>query len=371
MRRSLVLRSWLLSVLALALGCGGSGGSGGSGGAGAMGSGGAGTGTGASAGHGSGAGAGTGTGTGGSGPGIAAQYPGDVGIGQDPAVVWAENFEEGSVAAVTARYDDFKNPGGMQLVADVAPNSGGSASARWTAGGANSATDLYKQLPNHDELWWRWYVKYDAGVNWHHSGTWVGGYNPPIPYPNPQAGLKPNGDDRFAVSIEPIWNVGAANPRLDFYDYWMTMHSWMAQPMGNTAYYGNAMVHQNAFTVDEGQWMCLEVHVRLNTDPASAAGGLLEVWKNDALVQHFDESGALGYWIRDKFCPEGADGSECTDYPPAPGTPMIPLDLQWRSTTALQLNYFWPQNYVTDPAEGALQFDDMVVATARIGCIVP
>ncbi len=35
---------------------------------------------------------------------LADRYPCDRGIAGDPAVVWAENFEEGSVAAVTARY---------------------------------------------------------------------------------------------------------------------------------------------------------------------------------------------------------------------------------------------------------------------------
>ncbi len=317
-------------------------------------------------------GGGTSSGGGGSGPGIASKYPGDVGIDQDPTVVWAENFEEGSVDAVTARYDSFQDAPGMQLVADVAPGSGGKASIKWTSSGSGAnATDLYKKLPNHDELWVRWYAKYQAGVLWHHAGVWFGGYDPPIPYPNPQAGLKPNGDDRFAIAVEPAFNIGAANPRLDFYNYWMTMHSWMAMPMGNTAYYGNSIVHQSAFTVDEDQWMCLEVHAKMNGDVTSSSGAVLEVWKNDALVQHFDGAAAVGYWIRDKFCPTGADGSECTDYPPPQGTQMIPLDLQWRSTQNLTLNYFWPQNYITDDPGGDLQLDDMVVATTRIGCIQP
>src|SRR5262245_15199034 len=67
------------------------------------------------------AGAGTSVGSGSSNdePQIASKYPGDVGIDKDPAVVWVENFEEGSVAAVTARYDDKKNEAGMALVPDV------------------------------------------------------------------------------------------------------------------------------------------------------------------------------------------------------------------------------------------------------------
>ena len=93
------------------------------------------------------------------------------------------------------------------------------------------------------------------------------------------------------------------------------MHSWMDVPQGNTAYYGNALVHQNSFKVDEGKWVCLEVHVKLNSDLASGKGAMLEIWKNDSLLQSFGETAPKGYWIKDKFCPQGADGTECTDYP--------------------------------------------------------
>jgi hypothetical protein len=47
----------------------------------------------------------------------------------------------------------------------------------------------------------------------------------------------------------------------------------------------------------------------------------------------------------------------------------VPLDQQWRSTTALQLNYFWPQNYITQGPDGSVQYDEMVVATSRVGCL--
>jgi hypothetical protein len=296
---------------------------------------------------------------------LAAEYPGDIDIESDPDVVWFEGFEAGSVAAVTARYEQAQNQAGMTLVSDVPAGSGGAASLRLTAGVSANATDLYKHLPDYEEWYVRWYAKYQANVTWHHSGVWIGGYNPSSDWPSPQAGLKPNGDDRFSVSIEPVYS-GPSGKRFDFYNYWMKMHSWMDVPSGDTAYYGNGFVHQNAFTIDEGQWVCLEVHVRLNPGASSGAGAVLEVWKNDVLVRRFDDSGPLGYWIRDKFCPTGADGQECTDYP-APADTI--LDLQLRSTLALKLNAFWPQNYITEGPDGSLQYDHMVVATRRVGCL--
>src|SRR5438067_9610171 len=98
-----------------------------------------------------------------SSPGFSSKYPGDLGIDKDPAVVWAENFEEGAVDAVVARYDDHNNAPGMSLAADVPSKSGGKSAMKLVAGGANSATDVYKKLADHDELWVRWYVKYQAG----------------------------------------------------------------------------------------------------------------------------------------------------------------------------------------------------------------
>lgn len=283
------------------------------------------------------------------------QYPGDVGLGGDPAVVWFEDFEEGSVGAVTARYDQAQGMARMQLVGGVA----GEAMAM-TAGQGVDAVDLYEQLPDHDEWWVRWYARYQPGVPWHHSGMWFGGYNPAMPYPSPMAGLRPDGDDRFSVAIEPVWDIGGAAPRFDTYNYWMGMHSWMKVPdNGGTSYYGNSIIHRNDFTLDEDQWVCLEVHVRL--DPP-----VLEIWKGDVPVARFDSTGPMGYWIRDKFCPMGADGTECTDYP-APFDEI--LDLTFRSDPALRLNAFWPQNYITDPAMGTLTFDQMVVATTRVGCL--
>ncbi|HEX9283918.1 MAG TPA: hypothetical protein VF882_09015 [Gemmatimonadales bacterium] len=293
---------------------------------------------------------------------LAERYPCDRGIAGDPAVVWAENFEEGSVSAVTSRYDDHKNDPGMALVADRPAGSCGAASMKFTAGGSAAATDLYKLLPGHDELYVRWYAKYQAGVPWHHTGVWFGGYNPPSLWPNPQAGTRPSGDDRVSFSIEPVWGIGAPNVALDFYNYWMTMHT--CSSCGG-AYWGNALISRNAFTAADNTWACLEIHAKLNTNTASDAGAVLEVWKNDALIQRFPETTGGGYWVQDHFCPAGADGSQCNYSPTAPG----PLDIQLRSSTALRLNYFWPQNYITDVSEGSVWFDDMVVATTRIGCL--
>ena len=43
------------------------------------------------------------------------RYPGDLGLGADPAVIWFEDFEAGSVAAVVGRYDQAQGMARMSL----------------------------------------------------------------------------------------------------------------------------------------------------------------------------------------------------------------------------------------------------------------
>jgi hypothetical protein len=359
-------------VAALLVGCGSDPGSQDAGqDAGGVGGDGAGGGSGTSSGvGGSGAVAGSTSSGGGAPHALASKYPGDVGIENDPAVVWVENFEAVSVSAVASRYEEAKNQAGMTLVADVPAKSSGATSMRMRAGGDASATDLYKNLANVatdlDEIFVRYYVKYASGAQYHHTGVSIGGYNPATNWPNPQAGNKPNGDDRFSFALEPI--EGGANPRIDFYSYWMKMHSWQDNPSGPGAYYGNTLIHREDVRSTSDHWMCIELHSKVNPNPSSGDGAELGLWIDDQSVIQFTDSAPLGYWIKDKFCPENADSPTCTDFTPQ-NPSLVPLDLQVRSTTALRHTYLWTQNYVSGAIESDVYYDDMVVATTRIGCL--
>jgi hypothetical protein len=306
----------------------------------------------------------------GSQAGLAANYPCDVGIENDPACLFKEDFEEASIGALVARYSDHNGEdSSMALVADVPDKSCGKAAGRFTASPGADTSSVFRQLAGVDELYYRAYVKYQAGVTWHHTGISIKGYNPPSPWPLGLAGLKPKGDDSFSLAVEPVYGVGSPNPRFDVYAYWMKMHSWMDQPQGDQAYYGNSLVHQNAFTADDDTWICVEVHLKLNTDVAAATGAALDLWRNEVLVQHFDDQAPLGCWIKDKLCPVGADGSECTDYPSLCVKPYVPADLQWRSTAALQVTGIGFGNYITEGTGGSVHYDHVVVARAHIGCL--
>jgi len=290
-------------------------------------------------------------------------------MSSDPSVVWSENFEEGSVSAFTSRYSSYTNPAGMTLTTDHPANSSHQHSMELTAGGSNAATDFYKSFgTGYDELWFRYYAKYVGSGPWHHSGFWFGGYNPPLPYPAPHAGVKPTGSDRYSIGLEPNPDVTALP--MDFYTYWMQMHSWKDNPTGAVGdYWGNTLIHDAEFRMQSNTWVCYEVHLKLNPVPTNGSGAILEVWQNDSLIRRFDDTGPFGYWVKDKFCPSDADGPECTAYRPA--NPVLALlNQQWRSTTALKINYFWPQNFNDASTKSSMLLDDMVVAKQRIGCTV-
>src|SRR2546428_60461 len=127
--------------------------------------------------------------------GIAARYPGDVGIETDPEVFFVERFDEGTIASLAARYEDVLNQGDLSFVADIPSRSAASSSLLMTAvGGARSGAHLYKNLAadgraQDDTVYLRYYVKYRSPFTPHHNGVWMGGANPPLDWPLPQGKL--------------------------------------------------------------------------------------------------------------------------------------------------------------------------------------
>jgi hypothetical protein len=162
----------------------------------------------------------------------------------DSSVVWTENFEEGSVAAVVARYDSHNDEAGMTLVTDHPASSSGSCAMELTSGGANAATDLYQSFGS--------------------------GYNPPLHYPYPRAGQRPVGNDLYSIGLEPIPSF--ANTPMDFYACWLGMRSWMSDPTGAVGdYYGNTLLHDAEFRTQSDTRVCYEIHLKFNPDPTSGA----------------------------------------------------------------------------------------------------
>ncbi|TET31711.1 MAG: hypothetical protein E3J72_21430 [Planctomycetota bacterium] len=303
-----------------------------------------------------GTGTGTGTGTGGGG-GIADKYTGDEGIENDPDVVFAEMFEENTLDDVKANWEEAKDDGVLSLSTDVPSNSPGTNSLLMThtGGSGNTGGHLYSRLlPGYDQLYLRFYVKFDTACHPIHHFVHMGGYNPSSAWPQGGAGERPTGDDRLTTGIEPCGDKW----RWDFYSYWMEMRG---NP-GGPEFWGNDFINDENFTVERGKWLCVELMMKMNS-PTTDKNGEQRMWingqdwtKDGQLVSHLLKGSPKGNWVWDSFNPDPV------------GTPFE--GFRWRSSESLNLNFLWMLLYITTAPPGHVSkvwFDHIVVATKYIG----
>jgi len=278
--------------------------------------------------------------------GIVSSYPGDVGIETHPDVVFVERFDDW-LSHIFSRWGDVRNGANMTLDADVPAGSPGGCSLQ--IAGANGGGYLYKLLaPAHDDtLSVRYYVKYPRNSSPAHTGIWVGGSSPPLFWPNPQAGIKPTGHDRFIAGAEATVSDGH---QFDHYDYWMGMHR-----SADGQYWGNVLLNNPKVRTKLGEWLCVEHMVKLN-NPVTSANGEHAIWLDGRQVSHLGPGFPQGFWLGGRFM---QDASVSTTFE----------GFQWRNDPALKLNWIWLQNYTPTDASMTLKFAHVVVAMSYIGCL--
>jgi len=293
--------------------------------------------------------------------GIAGLYPGDVGIEDDPRIVFVEQFEEETLDDLFANWDDIRNPQNMSLSDDVPISSGGKQSLKVRhIGQVDTGAHLYRRLlPGYDKLYMRTYIKFASDCGPIHHFYQGGGYNPPTRWPQGGAGEKPNGDDRFTCEITPYGNYDPWH--WDFYVYWMDMHIC---PDGK--YWGNDFINDLTFSADKGKWICLEMMIKLN-NPVSESNGELALWvdgklryKDGQCISWLGEGFPKGGWVWDSFIPDPM------------GDPFG--GFRWRFDENLNINFIWLLVYITQAQEGYISdvwYDHTVVAREYIGPISP
>jgi hypothetical protein len=274
--------------------------------------------------------------------GIAANHFKDSGIENDPSVIFRENFEETTQNQLLSRWETYKNASAMSFSAEKPAASGGTKSLLF-----NGDSYLYRRLlPGYDELYVRMYVKFDNSCKEVAHYHWLGGRNPSLSYPQPLAGERPGGNDRFATGVEPM----GTNWAWDFYTYWMHMRT---NPGGG--YYGNTFAGRpSSFSVPHGQWVSLEFMVKMNS-PVTAYNGEQAFWINGEKKLHLGQGFPKGTWAWDGFTPDPN------------GQPFE--GFQWRTVPELNINYLWLENYVASDPSCKSWIDDVVVAKKYIGPI--
>lgn len=259
-------------------------------------------------------------------------------------VLFSDDFE-GSLASIRSSWGN-STPGNISLVSDVPPGSPGSQAIRLDAA-AGGTGYLFHQLPqNHDELYFRYYVKYEGGT-YHHAGGMIGGYDPPTSYPQGDAGLKgvrPNGDRLLNFSYEALTNL--PTDHMDTYVNWIDMQG--ADFQGQ--YYGRLFL-EDLDIPHYDQWTCVEMRLKMNT-PAGQKNGEWQLWVDGNEVANMVPGSPAGYW--------DSAGNWHFDA----GSPGF-QGFQWRDTSSLGLNWVKVQNF---DATGRVWVDDVVVSTERVGC---
>jgi hypothetical protein len=304
--------------------------------------------------------------------GIAAKYAGDAGIERDPAVIFAENFEEPSLDEMWKRWETVTDRPGMTFSNDVPRGSAGKKSLvmERTRG---SGEHLYRRLRNsrggfgYDRVFARYYVKFDPECGEiHHFGTTLGGNNPATPWPSVKAGFPTDGAKSFWVGIEPFGKSWT----WDFYTYWCEMRG--SPPRGQT--WGNSFIRDPSLKVEKGKWICIEQMIQMND--VGKSNGEQALWIDGKLVSHLGEGFPRGLWTYDKFTPgKGGEGIRWNKEKSAPERFKVPEGgapfegFRWRTVPELNVNCLWVYTYTEKP-EGhrmKVSFDDIVVATNYIG----
>jgi len=305
--------------------------------------------------------------------GIAATYPGDKEIEKDSNVIFVEKFDEESLDAVFKRWEDVKNRQIMALSSETPRMSGDRKSLLLThVGGKSTGGYLYRRLPpGFDKIFFRFYTKIDTACSPIHHFVHFGGYNPTTSWPQGDAGVRPRGDERFTIGVEPhgkrwVW---------DYYAYWMEMRG--SPPRGQT--WGNSFILDDELKVQRGKWTSLEVMVDLND--VDDSNGEMALWIDGKLVSHLGKDFPDGKWVYDKFTPDqGGAGIRWCDTKAAPERFVVPPEgvpfegFRWRKSEQLNLNFIWMLLYITKASEGQVSqvwFDNIVVAEKYIGPIGP
>jgi hypothetical protein len=276
--------------------------------------------------------------------GIAARYPGDVGIGSDPAVVFADDFESyGSASNLTSKWSDAWQLANLRIASEAVNVFRGSKAIEMTIPKQSSEAGnvLAKRLsPERDVLFVRYYAKFDSAYNVaagssHNGSTIEANYCCP--------GVRADGYNKFFVSYEAGREGTDPNPgRLNVYVYHPDQRDVWGDhffPTGRVAPidqipgdFGATFVARPDVIPELGRWYAYELMVKANTPG--------------------QRDGRIAMWL---------DGKLIADFP----------NLRLRETTALKIDKLTLGLHVYSNTLGVAKkwYDNVVAATSYIGPI--
>ena len=297
--------------------------------------------------------------------GLAAKYPEDKGIAADPAVLFANGFENG--------FEGWSktNKRICTLVKEPALVHSGTSACQATAtrGEDTGGEVTYHLAKGVDQLYLRFYCKFDKDTCWPHHFVKIRALAPGF---DGNAGEVPPGDKGFWTGIEPLRGTWR------FYTYWHKMRGWNNPVEGSATnddgtpntgkndFYGNSFTPDGQPPVERDKWICVEAMVKANT--VGKSDGEMAFWIDGKKTGDYRAGEPIGTWSRNIYVTSGPNNKK-----PAPFS-----GFDFRTDPELKINEIGLLWYVSEEyaAKGtatrnSVYFDDVVVATSYIGPMAP
>ena len=309
---------------------------------------------------------------------ISTGYPKDNGIGGDPRVLLYANFENG-LTGFTRYTQDSSH---IAVLTDAVIANGGEKYLRAQVTrtqlaanpyiSANAQYDFSRRVPL---VYWRFYARFVGTTAVPHHWVRVGAGDPTF-QSDGLANTVPAGDKGFWFDLD-----ARRDQFFNFYVYWYQMRSGRcndgttvpgcAGDQGTTYFYGNNFTPAGQSAFPRDAWFCLEIMAKANG--VGQKDGELALWKNDALVGEYRTGIPRGRWLRDNFYSWGpyfqdVQAFEGFDFRSSSDVLLkrITLDAYYEKGSLDDLAMTTPV-----PEAQIILYDDVVVATERIGCKVP
>jgi len=225
--------------------------------------------------------------------GIAANYPGDVGIGSAPGVIFFDDFESYSSASqLTQKWSNYYQGANTRIVTGGGVNGSKAAELTLPVTSSEVSNALVKNLPaRQDTLFVRVHTKFGPGYHQTdgHNGIRIAGN-----YTGP--GRRPNGVDFFLTLMENSIYYGEARPgytNLYIYhpeqrdvwgDHWYPDGKVLPFD-GTPGNFGSGFVKRPNFIPLTDRWYSYELMVRLNTP--GQRDGRVALWIDGVVVADF------------------------------------------------------------------------------------
>lgn len=275
--------------------------------------------------------------------GIAAEYPGDDGIGKDPAVLFHDDFESGEPRD---KWDEAYHAATLRLAREPENVHGGRRALEFTV--PKQAAELSNSVVKHfergqDVVFLRYYSKFEKDFDQtgsSHNGGFLAARAEGVPYATPE--VRADGRNKFMASLEN-WRGEAAEPPpggLNVYCYHPGQRSEFGDhffPSGKVlpfsfrpGDFGPRFTPRKDVVPERGRWYCYELMLRANTPGR--------------------RDGRIACWL---------DGKLLADFP----------NLRLRDVETLKVNSAALDLHIGSNTirENKKWYDDVVVATAYVG----